>query len=357
MAITSKKIKIITLLGVLLASTLFVLNFWGPSFAKSNKDTVVRAAVDIGSGATKLKVVKVNLKKQKIEKVLADESFTVQYQEELEKSSNNTFNEAVMKEGLDALKKSKEIAKKYGADKVVAVATASFRNAANAEKFIQTIHQETDIKVYVVDQDLEGALGFEATAAQLDADPSNIIVWDIGGGSYQFSTLNEAGELIVHRGVDASVPFKNRVIKQIKEEDPSNIRTPNPLNLTQIKKAKAHAIEVSKKVATVFKEKIADPKTKVIGIGNIFAYRIFPLVEKKSVFTKNELSEKVYDLQGKKDSDLGPGDYNNVAVTNPILVLGFMDNLGIDEMGVMNINNADGALLYAPFWNEETLLA
>ncbi len=352
----SKKIKLISIAGMLLASILFVLSFSIPSFT-GNKDIVVRAAVDIGSGATKLKVVNVNLKTQKITKVLADESFTVQYQEELDKSDNNTFNASVMKEGIEALKKSTEIAKKYGADKVVAVATASFRKAANAQEFIETINQETGIVVHVVDQDLEGALGFEATAAQLDADPSNIIVWDIGGGSYQFSTLNEAGELVVHRGLDASVPFKNRVIKQIKKENPTDIRTPNPLSLTEIKKAESHAIEVSKKVAAVFKEKIANPNTRVIGIGNIFAYRIFPLVEKKSIFTKAELSEKVYDLQGKKDSDLGPGDYNNVAVTNPILVLGFMDNLGIDEMGVMNINNADGALLYAPFWNEETLLA
>ena len=80
----SKKIKLISIAGMLLASILFVLSFSIPSFT-GNKDIVVRAAVDIGSGATKLKVVNVNLKTQKITKVLADESFTVQYQEELVK--------------------------------------------------------------------------------------------------------------------------------------------------------------------------------------------------------------------------------------------------------------------------------
>ncbi len=348
----SKKIKFISMLGLMLAA----LAAWGFSASSKNNDTVVRAAIDIGSGATKLKVAKINLKTAKIEKILVNETFTVQYQEELENSPNNTFNEKVMKEGLDSLKKCKEIALKNGADKVVAVATAAFRTASNAKEFIETIDLETGVKVFVVDQDLEGELGFQATAAQTDAPTEEVIVWDIGGGSYQFSMLNEKGELVVHRGTDASVPFKNRVIKQIKHENPKKVQTPNPLNLNEIKTAESHAVELSKKVASLFKEKIANPNTKVIGIGNIFTYRIYPLVEKKRHFTKNELLEKVYHLDGKKDSDLGKGDYTNVAVTNPILVLGFMNELGIDEMQVMDINNADGALLYSPFWEEKTNL-
>lgn len=349
----SKKVKIILVLLVGLA----FLGLASVPFLKKKGDFVVRAAVDIGSGATKLKVAKVDLKTGKIDKVLVNESFSVQYQEELEKSKDNKFDEEVMQEGVKALQKSKEIAEKYGATKVVAVATASFRKAENAEEFIDRIDQETGIKVHVVDQDLEGALGFQATAAQFNGSPENMIVWDIGGGSYQFSALNDEGELVVHRGVDASVPFKNRVIEKIKRENPKKVGTPNPLNYQQIDKAHEHAYEISKKVDQIFKEKIADPNTKVIGIGNIFTYRIYPLVENKETFSQKELSEKVYYLEGKRDSDLNLGDYSNVGVTNPILVLGFMNHLGIHEMQVMDINNADGALLYTPFWEDQVLLA
>jgi exopolyphosphatase/guanosine-5'-triphosphate,3'-diphosphate pyrophosphatase len=323
---------------------------------KKNNDVVVRAAIDIGSGATKLKVAEIDLKNQKIKNILVNESFSVQYQDELEKSSDNTFSEKLMQEGINALKESKKIALKHGADKVVAVATASFRVANNAKEFIERIDRETGVKVHIVDQDLEGALGFEATKAQCEGNAEDIIVWDIGGGSYQFSTLDEKGELLVHRGLDASIPFKNRVIKHIKLENPHQIGTPNPLNIDQIKTAESHAVELSKKVDDVFKEKINNPNTKVIGIGNIFSYRIYPLVEKKSKFHINDLSEKVYYLDGLHDKDLNLGEYSNVAVTNPILVLGFMNQLGIEEMHVMDINNADGALLYAPFWQEEEIL-
>src|ERR1700722_7932391 len=141
------------------------------------QDIVVRAALDIGSGATKLKVAEVNLKTQKIEKVLVNTSFPVQYQEELEKSTDGAFNETVMNTGIDALKKSSEIAHKYGADKVVAVATASFRKATNVNSFIDRIYKETGVQVHIIDQKLEGILGFEAVASQVEGDPKNIVVW------------------------------------------------------------------------------------------------------------------------------------------------------------------------------------
>lgn len=52
----------------------------------------------------------------------------------------------------------------------------------------------------------------------------------------------------------------------------------------------------------------------------------------------------------KDDQQVGGGDYANVQVTNAILVLGYMQTLNINQMEALDINNADGALLYADFW-------
>ncbi|MBA3958567.1 MAG: hypothetical protein H0X51_09295 [Parachlamydiaceae bacterium] len=316
-------------------------------------DTVVRAAIDIGSGATKLKVAEINLKTQKIEKVLVNTSFPVQYQEGLAKSKDESFDETLMQIGLDALKKSKQIALEHKAENVVAVATASFRKASNVQVFIDRIYSETGIKVYIIDQKLEGILGFEATTAQFSSDPKDVIVWDIGGGSFQFSMLDEKGEMTVYRGVDASIPFKNEVIKHVKQQDPNEVTTPNPMTAQHIDHASEHARFLSKKVDQHFQEKIRDPKTKIVGIGNIFAYGIYPLVGKKSLFTQNDLFTNIKTLAGKTDQDLGGDDYVNVSVSNPILVLGFMQTLNIEQMHIIDINNADGALLYSAFWEKE----
>lgn len=318
----------------------------------SENGHVIRAAIDIGSGATKLKIAEINLNTRKIEKILVNENFPVQYEEELEESSDNAFNEQVMSTGLDALKKSKEIALKYNAQNVIAIATASFRKAVNAQEFIDRVYKETGIRIHIIDQDLEGILAFEATASQVKTPAEDLIVWDIGGGSFQFSALGPEGTIHVYRGTEASIPFKNHVIKTIKMEDPHHISTPNPLDPIDIKDAEYNARQTARKVDTFFKSKICDRKTKVIGIGNIFAYRIYPLIGKKDSFTQRELYKEVENLAGKTDKDLGNDPYVNVSVTNPILVLGFMQALKIDKMDVMDINNADGALLYSAFWDE-----
>lgn len=324
-------------------------------FLTLSAETVVRAALDIGSGATKLRVAEVNTETQKIEKILVNESFPVQYQEELEKSKDNAFNETVMQSGLEALKKSKEIASRYNAENVIAVATASFRKASNVQLFIDRIYKETGIKVYIIDQKLEGILAFVATSAQIESDPSQIVVWDIGGGSYQFSALDQEGNISVYRGTEASIPFKNHIIKAIKKEDPNTVGTPNPFNEDEMRYAGYDARLIAKKVDSFFKKKIRDPNTKIIGIGNIFAYGIYPLIGKKPSFTQKELSERVQLLAGKTDKDLGNDSYVNVSVSNPILVLGFMQLLRIHHMDILDINNADGALLHSDFWKESKL--
>jgi len=321
--------------------------------SKKDGSRVVRAALDIGSGATKLKVAEIDLKTNKIEKVLANESYSVQYQEALEKSSDQNFDEETMKTGIAALQKSVEVAKSYNADKVVAVATASFRKGKNVQEFIDRIWRETGVKVHIIDQNLEGILGFQAAAAQMDADPKSVVIWDIGGGSYQFSTLDEKGNIAVHRGIEASIPFKNHVIKSIQKKDPSSIGTPNPLKKEEMLQAKSHAWKISEKVDALFRKKINAPDTHVVGIGNIFAYRIHPLVGKKSTFTQKELHEQVQGLAGMTDKDLGGGEYVKVAVTDPVMILGFMEKLGIEKMEIADVNNADGALLYSAFWDKE----
>ena len=55
-------------------------------------------------------------------------------------------------------------------------------------------------------------------------------------------------------------------------------------------------------------------------------------------------------MANKDDQQLGGGDYANVLTTNSILVLGYMQELNIKQMQALDINNADGALLYNDFW-------
>jgi exopolyphosphatase/guanosine-5'-triphosphate,3'-diphosphate pyrophosphatase len=312
-------------------------------------NVVVRAAIDIGSGATKLRVAEVNTKTQKIEKILVNKTIAVPYQEELELSHNNTFNEKVIKEGLDALKESKKIANEYQAQKIVAIATASFRKADNAQAFIDQIKKETGIDVYVIDQDLEGKLAFEAVKSDANVPPQNLVVWDIGGGSLQLTTMDNEGNINVYRSLEASVPFKNYIIKNIQDRNIKQYNTPNPMNYKEMSQAEQQARKIASKVNQVFRDKILNQKSVVVGVGNIFSYRIEPMLNKSS-FTIEDLKNAVSKLEGQGDKEVGNDSFSNVGVSNPILILGYMQELGIDHMEIKDINNADGAMLYPPFW-------
>jgi exopolyphosphatase / guanosine-5'-triphosphate,3'-diphosphate pyrophosphatase len=315
------------------------------------QEKVVRAAIDIGSGATKLRVADVNLKTHKIEKILVNESFPVQYQENLAKSPNNTFDDQVMQTGIEAIRKSAEIAKQYHAQKIIAVATASFRKAANSQALIDKIYNETGVKVYVIDQDLEGKLAFNAVLSQGNYDPLKLIVWDIGGGSLQLTTFNPKGDYHIFRGDIASIQFKNRVIQEIQHKDINKTNTPNPMTEPEIKQGIAMAREDAQKVDHIFKDRVSRPDTQMVGVGNIFAYGIYPICGNKSPYTVQELNQATLGLANKDDQQVGGGDYANVQVTNAILVLGYMEQLNIPKMDILDINNADGALLYQDFWN------
>lgn len=316
---------------------------------QNNQEKVIRAAIDIGSGATKLRVAEVNLKTHKIERILVNESFPVQYQEHLSKSTTNTFDEEVMKSGLEAIKKSKQIALQNHAMKLVAVATASFRKAANSQKFIDQIYKETGVPIYIIDQDLEGKLAFNAVLSQGHYDPHKLVVWDIGGGSLQL-TAKEDGHYLTYRGALASIEFKNLMIKDVQHKDSKQVSTPNPMSLNEIQQGVIKAREIASKVDRVFKDRIHQPGAQIVGVGNIFAYGIYPAVNKKNPYNQQDLENALKEMANQNDQQLGGGDYANVQVSNALLVLGYMQALNIPNVFVLDINNADGALLYNDFW-------
>ncbi|MBA2727998.1 MAG: hypothetical protein H0U49_07485 [Parachlamydiaceae bacterium] len=90
--------------------------------------------------------------------------------------------------------------------------------------------------------------------------------------------------------------------------------------------------------------------TAVVGAGSVFGFGIAEMLGNKNPFTIEDLTMVVQALAGKTYSDLGGGDYAFCEGSNAILILGFMQTLNIKQMQIINVNNADGAMIYEPFW-------
>jgi exopolyphosphatase/guanosine-5'-triphosphate,3'-diphosphate pyrophosphatase len=342
------KRQTISLLVLLFLGILLVL-FWIPTNRALLSNGEIRAAIDIGSGATNLKVAQVDPKTNKIVVLLFEKSIPVPYQKHLEQSSNQTFDREVMNQGIHAIKTLKEMADSYHVKKVIAVATAAFRKAANAEQFAREIEQKTGVQVRIINQDEEGILAFRGALAVTPAQPEHTITWDIGGGSMQLTTLTDAGTYLVEKGKTASIPFKNYVIQEIKHEDLKTTQSPNPMTEEQMNMAINYAARLAQETDNYIKTKLQDPKTQVLAVGSLFNYAIRPMVN-SSVVYPDELEKAVRKLSNKTDAELPGGALAEVAVTNPLLVLGYMRGLAIHKAEIVSVNNADGALTYPAYW-------
>ncbi|MBA3720840.1 MAG: hypothetical protein H0W88_00390 [Parachlamydiaceae bacterium] len=341
---------ILVVLGIFAAIFWIPIPYYSSSIHPHATNIEVRAAIDIGSGATNLKVANVNRDTDKIVSQIFEQSIPVPYQKHLEKSSNNTFDNEVMEQGIQAIKALKEKADSYHVKKVVAVATAAFRKADNASQFAQEIEKLTGVRVHIIDQDEEGILAFRGALAITPIEANQTLVWDIGGGSMQLTTLTDAGSYLVEKGKLASIPFKNAIIQEIKHQDIQKVHSPNPLSPEEMQQALQYAEQKARETDPYIKEKIINPNTKILAVGSLFKYAIRPLINDQSTLLPGDLEKAVQGFANKTDSDLPGGALAEVAVSNPLLVLGYMKGLDIKEVEIISVNNADGALTYPVYW-------
>ena len=112
---------------------------------------------------------------------------------------NFTTEEGIAKEAQDrsvrALADFAEEIKKHGISRVRAVATSAVRDAVNGKSFCDEIFLKTGIRLEVISGSEEGRLTLQGVLAGLDGNSGDLLVFDIGGGSTEY-TLALGGELI-----------------------------------------------------------------------------------------------------------------------------------------------------------------
>lgn len=315
-------------------------------FIHLEASTAIRTAIEIGMGGPKLQIAEVDVDSNKIVKTLYTKRYFVNFYDKI--SPGNQLSLEMMEEGLQAFKEAVSVAKTFNPEGVVAVATASFRSATNGIEFANHIQDETGIKVHILDQQLEGKLTYQAVLSKTNFE--NLIVWDIGAGSIQFITKIEDGSYLVDCGKEGVGAFKDQIIKHIQKRSTQDFKSPNPMSSQDIVLSTAYARDLANRIQNGLKDKINIPQTTIVGAGSVFGLGIAGLLSHKTQFNVEDLASIVDRLAGKTDEDLGGGDFAFVEGSNAILVLGFMQALNIKQMHIINVNNADGAMTYQPFW-------
>lgn len=334
---------------LLLLAGCFAFGLGSQSYAADPQNVELRAAIDVGSGATRMKIAEVDPVSHKILTVLYSKEYAIPYQAHLARSGDNMLDPEIKTLGLKSIHHFKDVADHYGVQKIVVVATSAFRTANNAQEFVQHVEAITGVKVHIIDQDLEGVLGFSAAAAMVPYPMDDIVVWDIGGGSLQLTSLTHDDKFHVYKGPVGSEVFKNYIIDKAQGKDSKKIHSPNPMTIEDMQQAIKYGEQLAQPVEPFLKAKIAEKGTHVVAVGSVFQYGIANLVGKNTIW-QEELQDKIFALKGKDDAALGNGTFVSVSLSNPLYVLGMMKALNINPVIVTEINNTDGALTYAPFW-------
>lgn len=322
------------------------------SFASINADIERRAAIDIGSGGTKVAIADVDTETNQIIEVIFDTSFPVPYQASLDKSVDGTFDVETKEQGLNTFKEIKEIADQYQVQKIVAIATSAFRKSNNSKEFVSEIAKQTQIHVQIIPQREEGEIAFFSALASGEFNREEAVVWDIGTGSLQITTMNTNKDLTVYMGEHmGSVAFKNYIVDAIQENDIEDVNSPNPMTEKDLKAADSYARAFARKAYPLIKQKI-NAQGSVIGIGRLFYNSILPVASDNGIITRSGLRKFIDSSLNKTDEELN-NPFAHVDVSNCILTLAIMKALHIHEIRPIETTTTKGLLVSPSYWTEK----
>lgn len=323
------------------------LSFFGCVSTSNAECLVRRAAFDIGSETTKMRVADVDTCAGKVAQTLLSEEVKVSYVEAL--SPTGELPPEILAKGSEALAQLKARAVANGATEFAGVGTSALRKARNGEAFLASVETSLQIKARVISAQEEAILGFLGATQEVSLDPRNLVVWDIGGGSMQMTAKTENG-YEVYAGTLASVGFRNHVIEQVQHKPLASTPSPNPISDAQAGEAWAYAKSfAAKDVPAVLKERIAAPETRVVGVGGVLYHSVRGQLKDKNPFSAADVTAALPARLNQTDAQLG-GEYASTDVSNLLMVGGFMEGLSIREVQAVKVNLTNGALVYDRLW-------
>ncbi len=333
-------------------------------------NVVVRCAFDIGSGSTKLKVALVDLTQERIVSVLFEDEKKVSYKALMTEKSE--ISSASLASGVEAIESLKRAAwNKLTTQRAIAsekpldcrgVAGSPFRDSTNRKYAIDYLTSKTNVPITILSQDETAVLGVLATLGTVsrslteEVAPLDLIVWDIGGATMQLSVLRQgarAGSMnrfIIQKETLASETFKQHLIETIQHK-PAGTQSPNPISPADMMSALNYVKTFTAKMNPDIRARLRSPGARVVGIGPVLAKSVLGQTNtmEKNPLTSEKIKQTLEERLGWTDKQIG-GPYADTQVSNLILVLGFMQQLQISELRVLNINLNEGVFLNEHFW-------
>lgn len=175
-----------------------------------------RYAFDFGSGAIKSKAAIYDTCQGKIHKIFGQFEKPVKFIECLKTQDEGKVvvgEHCIVRAIIEFHNFEREYNISCQKDKCAGVATAWARRATNVEEIFKDL-ADVGVTLKVLSQEEEGEFGFKTVINSEEGrkyDPNKVIVWDIGGGSFQLSTYDDEGKIHVYRGPQGVESFEKEL--------------------------------------------------------------------------------------------------------------------------------------------------
>ncbi|MFV0627459.1 MAG: Ppx/GppA phosphatase family protein [Alphaproteobacteria bacterium] len=158
------------------------------------------AAIDLGSNSCRLTIV------DKTGKELFFSGVPVRLGEGI--SETKKISDAAIARAVECFFHFRQEMDAHGVENYRAVATAAMRNAENAQKLIDIVQKESNIKIDIIDGEEEARLTLLGAVVNAEKTKKYVLAFDSGGGSTEISlATNEDIPEIIH---SVSIPWGGR---------------------------------------------------------------------------------------------------------------------------------------------------
>ena len=347
-----RSLLIVFLLGFVIAGAMIAQAGSAPAIRR-------RCAFDIGSGETKLTAAEViSAEPHYAITKLIDKKVLLPFARSLK---DQVIPDWLIEEAIAKLGELRSECGVLGAREYSGVATSGFRIARNAHHALARIFQETKIPLRIITGEQEAGLAFLAAATALRSNGKNLVVWDIGGGSLQFSMSADGAsaahrEYVVSSGHQGAELFRMEIAKRFNRRAAQAV---NPLSQAEMIQAIELARDWSRAVNSKIIQQLRRGDMRVVGLGGIHTeslvaqaglrfnvpYRLYTLdgvraAAQRAVNMSDQDFRKAYP----------DNNYPESQATNLALVLGYMEGLRIKEVIPLEVTLADGLLVDETYW-------
>lgn len=324
-----------------------------------------RYVFDIGSGSTKLEAYLVDKCENKIVSQFGDFRKSVRYQECISSSiDKKTITKECMKQGLTAIKAIKNHFNiNCRQEKCRGIATAWSRKVRNSLELFDLFKSE-GVHISTISQEEEGILGFKAVKTDRTlqgAEEDRLVIWDIGSGSFQLTTLKNKDDVYVYNGPYGNTNFFQEIKEQNLLQTNAGFENKRYFTKSELDIILPYAVEKARESVqkdSVITAKLAQKNIRVIGIGKLMYNSIKTELELENPIKKDTLKKFIYnfsDITFKQTKENFPKvdyDYMDLIQKSLIIVWSIMESSGIEQIEVLDSGDlADAVAVDPDYWH------